>query len=308
MDNHGPGPSPTDIRTAQVFHGYPGFPPSSAMAGEARGPSIPPLMRDSGIGSLGRHPAVATSSKAGEMMNIDEERDDDERNPTEDALFGTLPDGKRRKFILVEDPQRGGRVRVKVMLDQVDMNEIPDSYRMSNSVYPRSYFPVQMKNPRGRVVPGKRYLKDDTMTDDDETATVGRIMAPAPQLDGEGEIAVPRLTRRRHRQDVMLNDLGYRMSWSQSRVFAGRPLFLQRSRKCFPYPFYFLYLIVWLAYPFLYIHSCFDIIFSVSCPFLPFVPISVSNYMSAWPPCMHAGRRLHPRNRPSLPDTRPGAP
>ncbi|PLN86385.1 hypothetical protein BDW42DRAFT_159160 [Aspergillus taichungensis] len=229
MDNHGPGPSPTDIRTAQVFHGYPGFPPSSAMAGEARGPSIPPLMRDSGIGSLGRHPAVATSSKAGEMMNIDDEEDDDERNPTEDALFGTLPDGKRRKFILVEDPQRGNRVRVKVMLDQVDMNEIPDSYRMSNSVYPRSYFPVQMKNPRGRVVPGKRYLKDDTMTDEDETATVGRIMVPAPQLDGEGEIAVPRLSRGRHRQDVMLNDLGYRMSWSQSRVFAERPLFLQRS-------------------------------------------------------------------------------
>ena len=205
------------------------------MAGEARGPSIPPLMRDSGIGSLGRHPAVATSSKAGEMVNIDEE-DDDECNPTEDALFGTLPDGKRRKFILVEDTQRGGRVRVKVMLDQVDMNEIPDSYRMSNSVYPRSYFPVQMKDPRSRAVPGKRYLKDDTMTDEDETATVGRIMVPAPQLDGEGEIAVPRLSRGRHRQDVMLNDLGYRMSWSQSRVFAGRPLFLQRSRKCFPEP------------------------------------------------------------------------
>ena len=296
MNNHGPGSSPTDIRTAQVFHGYPGFPPSSAMAGEARGPSIPPLMRDSGIGSLGRHPAVATSSKASEMMNIDEE-DDDECNPTEDALFGTLPDGKRRKFILVEDTQRGGRVRVKVMLDQVDMNEIPDSYRMSNSVYPRSYFPVQMKDPRSRAVPGKRYLKDDTMTDEDETATVGRIMVPAPQLDGEGEIAVPRLSRGRHRQDVMLNDLGYRMSWSQSRVFAGRPLFLQRSRKCFPEPIvYFDIPIVPLAYQFLFI-SVF-ISYFVSFAFLSLSSFFLSHWrtMSACPPplaCMRVGEFIH---------------
>jgi len=28
---------------------------------------------------------------------------------------------------------------------------------------------------------------------------------------------------------VLLNDLGYRMSWGQSRVFAGRTLFLQKA-------------------------------------------------------------------------------
>jgi hypothetical protein len=221
------GHTATDIRTAQVFHGYPTFPTSASAGGGSRGPSIPPLIRDSGLGSLGRRSAVATSDHKAEEV----EDDDDERNPSREALFGALPDGKRRKFILVDDPQRGCRVRVKVMLDQVNMNEIPDSYRMSNSVYPRTYFPVQMKHPRSRVVRGRRYFKDDHQTDDDqETATIGRILVPTPQTDDGGEIAVPKLTRGRNRKEVLLNDLGYRMSWSQSRVFAGRPLFLQRSR------------------------------------------------------------------------------
>ncbi|KAL4920849.1 hypothetical protein BDW62DRAFT_151240 [Aspergillus aurantiobrunneus] len=221
------GHSPTDIRTAQVFHGYPPFPPPANSSAGHRGPSIPPLIRDGGIGSFGRHPAVATSGR------VEEVEEDDEHDPSKEDLFGTLPDGKRRKFILVDDTQRGCRVRVKVMLDQVDMDEIPDSYRMSNSVYPRTYFPVQMKSPQGQAVPGNRYIKDDTETDDgdddDEGATLGRTMVPAPQVDDDSEISVPRISRRRHRKEVFLNDLGYRMSWSQSRVFAGRMLFLQRS-------------------------------------------------------------------------------
>lgn len=199
------------------------------MSGGPRGPSIPPLIRDNGIATLGRHPTIATSSS--KLGQADEDEDDEDHDPSNDALFGTFPEGKRRKFILVDDTQRGCRVRVKVMLDQVDMDEIPDSYRNSNAVYPRTYFPVQMKNPPGRVVPGRRYIKDDTEADDDEeSATVGRILVPTPQIDGESDIAVPKLSRSRRQKEVLLNDLGYRMSWSQSRVFAGRMLFLQRSR------------------------------------------------------------------------------
>jgi hypothetical protein len=44
---------------------------------------------------------------------------------------------------------------------------------------------------------------------------------------------VPKLSRKKHHKELLLNDLGYRMSWSQSRVFSGRMLFLQRSCKCF---------------------------------------------------------------------------
>ncbi|PLB45888.1 hypothetical protein P170DRAFT_478820 [Aspergillus steynii IBT 23096] len=219
------GPTPTDIRGAQVFHGYPAFPPPADISGSSRGPSIPPLIRDNGIATLGRHPTIATSTS-----KLEEDEDDEDHDPSSDALFGTFPEGKRRKFILVDDTQRGCRVRVKVMLDQVDMDEIPDSYRNSNAVYPRTYFPVQMKNPPGRVVPGRRYIKDDADAEDDEdSATVGRILVPTPQIDGESDIAVPKLSRSRRQKEVLLNDLGYRMSWSQSRVFAGRMLFLQRS-------------------------------------------------------------------------------
>ncbi|KAL4934795.1 hypothetical protein BDV06DRAFT_229440 [Aspergillus oleicola] len=223
------GHSPTDIRTAQVFHGYSTFPlPANSSSGH-RGPSIPPLIRDSGLGSFGRHSAVATST-SNRIEEVDEE---DERDPSKDDLFGTLPEGKRRKFILVDDNQRSCRVRVKVMLDQVDMDEIPDSYRMSNSVYPRTYFPVQMKSPRSQVLPGNRYIKDENEAndgdDDEDEATIGRVMVPAPSPDDDTEVSVPRISRRRHRKEVLLNDLGYRMSWSQSRVFAGRMLFLQRS-------------------------------------------------------------------------------
>ncbi|EOD49397.1 putative ribosomal protein l24e protein [Neofusicoccum parvum UCRNP2] len=77
-----------------------------------------------------------------DLMTLAQE--DEERNL---ELFGDLPEAKRRKFILVDDAQRGTRVRVRVMLDQVNMEEMPDSYRKNNSVYPRSYFPTQMQSP-----------------------------------------------------------------------------------------------------------------------------------------------------------------
>lgn len=190
---------------------------------------MPPLLRDTSLSALGRHHTIATSSH---MDSTTTEIDSNEDvGPSNEDLFGQLPDGKRRTFILVEDPQRGSRVRVKVMLDKVNMDEIPDSYRMSNAVYPRTYFPVQMKDAPGTTVPNKRFFRDDTEHVDESDATVSRTSVLAPSLDGEREIDVPQLSRRRHHKEVMLNDLGYRLSWSQSRVFAGRMLFLQRSRK-----------------------------------------------------------------------------
>jgi hypothetical protein len=218
-----PAPLASDIRAAQVFHDATTIPTSSSI-----GPSMAPLLRDTSLSALGRHHTIATSSP---MDHTSAETNDDNISPSNEDLFGQLPDGKRRTFILVEDPQRGARVRVKVMLDKVNMDEIPDSYRMSNAVYPRTYFPVQMKDAPGTSVPNKRFFRDDTEHGDESDATVSRTSVLAPSLDGEREIDVPQLSRRRHHKEVMLNDLGYRMSWSQSRVFAGRTLFLQRSRK-----------------------------------------------------------------------------
>lgn len=150
------------------------------------------------------------------------------------SLFGDLPEAKRRKFILVDDPDRNSRVRVRVMLDQVNMKELPDQYRKTNSVYPRSYFPIQMQSPPSSAR-GNRFFEDDDPeggAEDDDQATRGRTMVPVPMLDGvEGEVAVPKIGRAKKGKEIKLNDLGYRMNWSQSRVFAGRTMFLQRARE-----------------------------------------------------------------------------
>jgi hypothetical protein len=158
------------------------------------------------------HAAVATSKQ--------EEEDNS-------ALFGDLPEAKRRKFILVDDTQRGTRVRVRVMLDQVKMAEMPDSYRKSNSVYPRSWFATEMQSPP--TSPRRGRWPDDA---DDDTDPTARTLVPVPVMDdSETKVFVPKMTRTKRNKEVRLNDLGYRMSWSQSRVFSGRTLFLQRSRK-----------------------------------------------------------------------------
>ena len=56
---------------------------------------------------------------------IKNEEDEGSRKRT---LFGDVPEAKRRKFILVEDSQRGTRVRVRVSLDQVKMDDMPDAH------------------------------------------------------------------------------------------------------------------------------------------------------------------------------------
>jgi hypothetical protein len=158
--------------------------------------------------------------------------DEEERS----SLFGDIPEGKKRKFILVDDPGKGGRVRVRVTLDTVDIKEIPDSFRKSNSVYPRSWFPLQMQSPPPSAH-GSRFFEDD---DEDDTVEVdggrrgrngkGKMMVSVPLADGgEAEVGVPRIRKSIRTKEVKLNDLGYRMTWHQSRVFADKTVFLQKS-------------------------------------------------------------------------------
>lgn len=163
-------------------------------------------------------------------------------------LFPDIPEAKKRKFILVEDSDRQSRLRVRVTLDGVDTHEIPDSFRKSSSVYPRSYFPREMQSPPPSAT-GSRFFADDASDDnlggaveDDGTTDTegrgrrrgagGRTMVKVPLAEGrEGEVAIPCMRRLFRGKEVRLNDLGYRMAWLQSRVFAGRTVFLQRARE-----------------------------------------------------------------------------
>ena len=157
-------------------------------------------------------------------------REHTERDEEDSALFGDVPEGKRRKFILVEDTQKNARVRVKVTLDQVEMSEIPDSYRKHNSVYPRAYYPVQMQTARA-TARGDRFVEDDTQDVDDDLPTAGKITVPVHVSNGDAEVDVPRLSRSKRDREQKINELGYRMAWGQGRVFSARPVFLGRACK-----------------------------------------------------------------------------
>ena len=161
-------------------------------------------------------------------------KDEEQEKSRKRTLFGDVPESKRRKFILVEDGQRGTRVRVRVMLDQVKMDDMPDAHLKINAVYPRSYYARQVGSEPGS--PRARAGWDD---EDDETEgasgtmpTRGKTMVKLPMMDGsEAELPVPRMTTSRRNKENALNELGYRMSWGQARTFNGRTLFLQRSRE-----------------------------------------------------------------------------
>jgi hypothetical protein len=188
---------------------------------------MPPNMH-SGMNMGGPHSSIAARGAKSNTA-----ADDDDNT----ALFGDIPEARKRKFILVDDPARGSRVRVRVTLDTVDISQIPDSYRKTNSVYPRSFFPLQMQSPP----PNGRFAEDDDDDDrgvrdggrGDGPSAFGKTMVKVPLADGsEAEVACPKMRRSQRGKEVKLNDLGYRMAWQQSRVFAGRAVFLQRACMC----------------------------------------------------------------------------
>lgn len=208
-----------DIRTAHMFTGY----------GGQNYPSATPS------GAIPSH-----TPRAGTVVPAKQHArglDDDDN-----GLFPNLPEARKRKFVLVEDTRRGSRLRVRVTLDGVDTNEIPDSFRTRASVFPRSFFPREMQNPPPNAL-GTHFFSDDA-SDDGIQDTDGRdvsrrglkstssISVKVPLPDSQsGEIPVPKMRRSRRERELKLNDMGHRMAWLQSRVFSGRNLFLQRACK-----------------------------------------------------------------------------
>lgn len=181
------------------------------------------------------HPQSSTLAAAGKRSRPSfDEVDSEEEQSRKRTLFGDLPDAKRRKFILVEDSQRNTRVRVRVTLDQANMDDMPDAHLKVNAVYPRSYF-LRQFGEIGGSAPSKAMLAewdDDDDTVDDGSSSRRKTLVRVPLMDGSDvELPVPRLTKSKRAREIMLNELGARMSWKQARTFHGRTLFLQKSRK-----------------------------------------------------------------------------
>ncbi|KAF2860403.1 hypothetical protein K470DRAFT_247467 [Piedraia hortae CBS 480.64] len=191
-----------------------------------------PLMESASV--RGGNDAQSPSHQPDELAETGEDR------ATARLLFGDLTPSKRRKFIIVDDLQRNMRVRVRATLDNVKMDDMPDSHLRLNSVYPRTFYPRQMRSPSDS--PGRPKCWDN---DDDEVAsnpgagnaddeskpcvrrqTTVSVMLP---VGGQTAVSVPRMTKRRRQEEMALNEMGYRISWGQVRIFNGRTLFLQRS-------------------------------------------------------------------------------
>ncbi|RYO74042.1 hypothetical protein DL764_011002 [Monosporascus ibericus] len=211
-----------DIRPAHVFSGYPQQYPSST----THPSSMAPL-------SGSHHSAVVAR------------RQSSEEDDSPEGLFPDIPEAKKRKFILVDDNKRGGRLRVRVTLECVNTKEIPDSFRKCSSVYPRSFFPREMQSPPPSAM-GSGFFQDDLSDDDVEVeggitgrsrgknTRADKVMVKVPMSDGnDGEVAVPRMRKGRRVKEIRLNDLGYRLVWLHSRAFAGKTVFLQRALDCY---------------------------------------------------------------------------
>lgn len=208
--------SPHDLRQAHTFPGYQTYPTIPTTMGSSMAPPI------QGMHQYGR-PGGNTS------MSVHQKEDKYEKDQGAVELFGDVPEGKRRKFILVEDTQKNARIRVKVTLDQIAMSEIPDSYRKSNSVYPRAYYPVQLQST-SETTGGGRFSDEDVEDLDNAPPTVGRMAVSCQTSDGASHVDIPQLSRSKRDRERRINELGYRMAWGQSRVFSGRPVFLARAR------------------------------------------------------------------------------
>lgn len=233
----GPGSS-DDVRQSHVFTGYPQHHQYPSPTQASAGP-MPPMHHQHDGHQHPHHSSAIAASTSGRRQS----RDTD--NPA--GLFPDLPADKKRKFILVEDNKRNCRLRVRVTLENVDTKEIPDSFRKSSSVFPRSYFPREMQSPPPSAT-GSRFFEDD-LSDNGEDSSMEveggrtgrsrgkntrgeRAMVKVPLAGGaEGEVAIPGTRRAARQSEVKLNDLGYRMAWLQSRVFSGRTVFLQKARK-----------------------------------------------------------------------------
>ncbi|KAL2149797.1 hypothetical protein VTH82DRAFT_7473 [Thermothelomyces myriococcoides] len=222
-----PTQSSTEERPAHIFSGY-----GSYNGAPIQGSSMPSI--HDALGGDGAHAPLAAARR----MNHGRGADPD----TPEDLFPDIPEAKKRKFILVEDSDRQSRLRVRVTLDGVDTREIPDSFRKSSSVYPRSFFPREMQTPpaqrdRQPLLPRRRQRRrrrGGRRHDRDRGRRRGRVMVKVPLAEGqEGEVAIPRMRKVFRGKEVRLNDLGYRMAWLQSRVFAGRTVFLQRALDCY---------------------------------------------------------------------------
>ena len=219
------------IRPAHVFHGYPSAYP--LQPNHPTGLSVPPL--HTGLDShLAPHPSTTISASTMPPASSAKAHASSPSMPPKD-LKSIYPKPHDKKFINVHNPgQEHKTIRVTLDLREAKIHEAPDDFRERNSVYPRSYFPHSMPltadDKRQKRV-ANRFADIDV--DDTRGFEVGQTTVKIPTIDGVSEAPVPRLSRRFGKQDEMMNDAGYRISWPRHQLpkYDRKILVLQRSRE-----------------------------------------------------------------------------
>ncbi|KAG4304994.1 hypothetical protein PORY_001669 [Pneumocystis oryctolagi] len=99
---------------------------------------------------------------------------------------------KRPKYILLDDIKKGARVRVRISLDEVNLEEIPDAFRRDHCVFPRRFVSIH--------------------------ASCREQEAECEQFQTEDV-----------KREQLMNEIGWKLAWLNMRLFANRPSFLQRA-------------------------------------------------------------------------------
>jgi len=232
-----PNSSVSQIRPANVFYTPYAIHPTNGL------PSVPPQLNNGMESHFSAHTsATIPASTLNTAMVTPTSATKTEFSPPSSpakkhsSLLKELdPGASKRTYVVVHDHEtQSKKVRVKIDIESVQVEQIPDSYRRDNSVYPRSFFPAQMvMSPRE-----KREKRAAGRFDEEGLGMgVGSTLVKIPMVDvEEREVPLPRMGKNVGEREERLNDLGYRISWEKGRHYAGRVLTLQRSSRFPPNP------------------------------------------------------------------------
>ncbi|KAL9103624.1 MAG: hypothetical protein Q9163_001351 [Psora crenata] len=233
--------SPAQIRPANVFQGFSPYPMSSSADSIS---AVPPVQNaiESHVTS---HPATSISSSTKMAPSVPPASGIElastpsptipPRDPS--TLWSELPDRlQKRKFIHVVDQEAApNKVRVNLDLRDVKIVDVVDDFRDRNSVYPRSYFPHQMRissrEKRQRRLNSRFLVHSAQEADRGNGMGIGRTLVRARTTDGDNDVPVPRMGKQVGECEEILNTLGYRIAWKSGKHFDKRLLLLQRSRR-----------------------------------------------------------------------------
>ena len=123
-----------------------------------------------------------------------------------------------RRTITIKDRQRDNVVRVSVKTRNIDLDEMPDSFRREYSVFPRAHYPRQ----------GLSSSSTESETLNPETKTESLVTWDQIPL---GQWRLPMVAEERKKQERQMNDLGQHITWGKPQLFSGRNLLLQTTRK-----------------------------------------------------------------------------